>query len=224
MWLKMKNKLGLLAILAVVIVVVAVSGCSDNNSSSNNNASAITEKGTKVAIFNNGTTWAQVEMVGNATAKNGTNMTIWAETFIKPGGNVTIDLSQLLGYGNEKLPAGTTIRVQSWKGLFNTPGGGEGSLNIAFQGWSNTRYPAATDKITNVTYSPLNISALPANITDNTVFVATTPEELAKMQSSDTADQTPLYEEELIVVNADGSVTITIIRMPELCRAIASII
>jgi len=217
----MKNKVGLLAILAVVIVVVAVSGCSDNT---NNKASAISEKGTKIAIFNNGTTWAQVEMVGNATAKNGTNMTLWAETYIKPGGNVTIDLSQLLGYGNEKLPAGTTIRVQSWKGLFNTTSGGEGSLNIAFQGWSNTRYPAATDKITNVTYNPLSIAALPANITDNSVFVATTPEELAKMQSSDTADQTPLYEEELIVVNADGSVTITVTRLPELCRAIASII
>ena len=151
-------------------------------------------------------------------------MTLWADTFIKPNGNLTLDLSQALGYGNEPLPAGTTIRVQSWKGLFNTTGGGEGTLNIGFQGWSNTRYPEAKDAITNVTYTPLIISTLPSNITDSIAFIATTPEELAKIQPIDTSDQEPLYEEELIVVNADGTVTITITRVPELCRAIASIV
>jgi hypothetical protein len=225
MWLKMKNKVGLLAILAVVIVVVAVSGCSDNtSSSSNNNASAISEKGTKLAIINNGTTWAHVEMVANATHKNGTNMTFWADTFIKPNGNLTMDLSQVLGYNNEPLPAGTTIRVQSWKGLFNTQAGGEGTLNIGFQGWSNTRYPTSSAQVTNVTFNPLTIFALPANVTDSVAFMATTPEELAKIQSIDTTEQEPLYEEEVIVVNADGSVTITVTRPPELCRAIASLV
>ena len=217
----MKNKLGLFAILAVVIVVVAVSGCNDNTS---NNNTSVNEKSTKLAIVNNGTTWAHVEMVANATHKNGTNMTIWADTFIKPNGNLTIDLSQLLGYGNEPLPAGTTIRVQSWKGLFNTTGGGVGSLNIGFEGWSNTLYPTSNALITNVTFNPLNISTLPSNITDSIAYVATTPEDLAKIQSIDTTDQEPLFEEELIVVNADGSVTITITRVPELCRAIASIV
>ncbi|MBI4813011.1 MAG: hypothetical protein HY802_01165 [Methanobacterium sp.] len=217
----MKNKLGLFAILAVVIVVVAVSGCNDNTS---NNSTSVNEKSTKLAIINNGTTWAHVEMVANATHKNGTNMTIWADTFIKPNGNLTLDLSQLLGYGNEPLPAGTTIRVQSWKGLFNTTGGGVGTLNIGFEGWSNTLYPASNALITNVTFNPLNISTLPSNITDSIAYVATTPEDLAKIQSIDTTDQEPLFEEELIVVNADGSVTITITRVPELCRAIVSIV
>jgi len=221
----MKNKLGLLAILAVVIVVVAVSGCNDNTSStSNTSANAINEKSTKIAIINNGTTWAHVEMVANATNKNGSNMTLWADTFIKPNGNLTIDLSQALGYGNEPLPAGTTIRVQSWKGLFNTTGGGEGTLNIAFEGWSNSLAPPANTQKTNVTFNPLPISTLPANITDSIAFIATTPADLAKIQSIDTTDQEPLYEEELIVVNADGSVTITVTRVPELCRAIASIV
>lgn len=220
----MKNKIGLLAILAVVIVVVAVSGCNDNTQTNGTNANAINDKSTKVAIFNNGTPWAHVEMVANATHKNGTNMTLWADTFIKPNGNLTMDLSQALGYGNEPLPAGTTIRVQSWKGLFNTTGGGEGTLNIAFQGWSNTLYPTGTAQKTNVTFNPLPISTLPANITDSIAFIATTPEDLAKIQSIDSTDQEPLYEEELIVVNADGSVTITVTRVPELCRAIASIV
>jgi len=219
----MRKNLGLLAVLAVVLVVVAISGCSDNTST-NTNTNTINEKSTKLAIYNNGTTWAHVELVANATNKNGSNMTLWADTFIKPNGNLTLDLSNALGYGDEPLPAGTTIRVQSWKGLFDTTGGGEGTLNISFQGWSNNRYPTANDNSTNVTFSPLTINTLPANITDSIAYIATTPEELANIQSIDTSDQEPLYEEEIIIVNADGSVTIIISRVPELCRAIASIV
>jgi hypothetical protein len=217
----MRKNLGLLAVLAVVIVVVAVSGC-NNNPATNN----ITDKGTKVAIFNNGTTWAHVELNANATHKNGTDMIIGADTFIKPNGNVTIDLSQLLGYGNEPLPAGTTIRVQSWKGLFNETNGvgEEGTLDIFFQGWSNTKLPTDKDAKTNVTFNPLTINTLPSNITDSIAYVATTPEEIAKIMSIDTTEQEPLYEEEIITVNADGTVSITITVPPELCRAIASLI
>ena len=222
----MKNqKIGLLAILAVVIVVVAVSGCSDNNTKTNGtNASAISEKGTKLAIFNNGSTWAHVEIDANATNKNGTITTIGSDTFVKPNDNVTIDLSQILGYGNTPLPAGTVIRVQSWKGLFNTTGGGTGALNIAFQGWSNTRYPTASANVTNVTFNPLTISTLPANVTGSIAYIATTPEELANIHSIDTSSEEPLYEEEIITVNSDGSVTIVISKVPELCSAISSIV
>ncbi|MCC7551754.1 MAG: hypothetical protein KO316_09770 [Methanobacterium sp.] len=219
----MRKNLGLLAVLAVVLVVVAISGCSDNTNT-NTNTNTINEKSTKLAIYNNGTTWAHVELVANATNKNGSNMTLWADTFIQPNGNLTLDLSNALGYGDEPLPAGTTIRVQSWKGLFNTTGGGEGTLNIAFQGWSNTMYPTSNDPQTPVTFNPLTINTLPTNITDSIAYIATTPEELANIHSIDTSDQEPLYEEELIVVNADGSVTITISRVPELCQAISSIV
>jgi len=219
----MRKNLGLLAVLAVVLVVVAISGCSDNTST-NTNTNTINEKSTKLAIYNNGTTWAHVELVANATNKNGSNMTLWADTFIKPNGNLTLDLSNALGYGDEPLPAGTTIRVQSWKGLFDTTGGGEGTLDIAFQGWSNTRYPTTNDQRTPVTFNPLTINTLPSNITDSIIYLATTPEELANIQSIDTSDQEPLYEEEVIIVNADGTVTINISRVPELCQAISSIV
>ncbi|KAF5043008.1 hypothetical protein DSECCO2_506760 [anaerobic digester metagenome] len=220
----MKNKLGLFAILAVVIVVVAVSGCNDNTSTSNNaNASAINEKSTKLAIINNGTTWAHVEMIANATHKNGTNMTLGVDLFIKPGGNSTLDLSQALGYGNEPLPEGTTIRAQSWKGLANTPAGGEGVLNIVLQGWSNTTYPPANTNITPVTFSPVPIVEKPFNITDTMASIALTPDELTKIQSTYPV-QEPIFLEEIIIVNPDRSVTIIIVRPPELCRAIASIV
>lgn len=217
----MRKNLGLLAVLAVVIVVVAVSGCSNNNTTNN---TTINEKSTKLAIYNNGTTWMQIELVGNATAKNGTNLTVYAEAFIKPNGTATIDLSQILGYGDQALPAGTTIRFQSWKGLFNPTAGGEGTLNLTLQGWSNTLKPGTNDKTTNVTFTPVPIYQLPANINDTTVFLALNPTELSKITPFDTADQEPVYEEETITVNADGTVTVVISRVPELCRAIASIV
>lgn len=217
----MRKNLGLLAVLAVVIVVVAISGCSNNNNNQN-----INDKSTKLAITNNGTTWAHVELVGNATHKNGTNMTIWADTFIKPDDNVTIDLSDILGYGNEPLPPGTTIRFQSWKGLFNntTGVGDENTLNITFQGWSNNRYPTANDNMTNVTFSPMTVYQLHPDINESVVFLATTEEELAKIHKYDTSVEEPVYEEEILIVNQDGSVTIILSVPPELCRAIASIV
>ncbi|EKQ54216.1 MAG: hypothetical protein B655_0873 [Methanobacterium sp. Maddingley MBC34] len=222
----MRKNLGLLAILAVVIVVVAVSGCSNNNSNNTTNVNAINEKSTKVALYNNNNdTWLQVELVGNVTFKNGTNATFYSDVYVKPNGNATIDLSQLLGYGNEKLPANTTIRFQSWKGLFNTTNvGSQGNVNLTFQGWSNTLKPGADDKTTNVTYNPLTIYLLDSKINDTTIFVAFSPEELAKITPYDTAEQEPLYEEELIFVDENGKVTITVTRAPELCRAISSIV
>lgn len=216
----MNKNLGL-TILAVAIVAVALLGFFYYN---NYNAPKINDKSTKVAIYNNGTAWAQVILTTNATTKNGSNITLWIDTYTKPNGNVTIDLSELLGYGNEPLPPGTTFRIQSWKGLYNKTSGGVGTLNITFQGWSNTRYPTINDKSTNVTFTPLNISTLPSNITDSIAYIATTPDEITKLQSIEKADEQPLYEEEVITVNADGTVTITITRVPELCRAIASIV
>ena len=219
----MRKNLGLLAILAVVIVVVAVSGCNNNNTTNSNDVNA---KSTKLAIINNGDTWMQIELVANVTHKNGTNMTVYVENFIKPKENVTVDLSKMLGYGNEPLPAGTTIRVQSWKGLFNETNGvgDEGTLNITFQGWSKNLYPTADDQETPVTFNPVPIFQLPSEINKSVSFIATNEEELAKISGYDTAEQEPIYEEEIITVNADGTVTITITVPPELCRAIASLV
>ncbi len=216
----MRKNLGLV-ILAIIILIVALIGIFYYN---NYNAPQINENSTKIAIYNTGATWAEIILTTNTTTKNGTNITLWIDTYTKPNGNVTIDLSQLLGYGNEPLPAGTTFRIQSWKGLFNKTSGGVGTLNITFQGWSNTRYPTVNDKYTNVTFSPLNISTLPQNITDSIAYIATTPEDIARLQSIEKADEQPLYEEEVITVNEDRTVTITITRVPELCRAIASIV
>ncbi|MEG3223985.1 MAG: hypothetical protein BME94_00300 [Methanobacteriales archaeon Met13] len=210
-----------IVILVIIGAIVLLTGALNNPV----NPNPVQAASTKLAIHNNGSTWVQVEMVmNNVTNKNGTVKTYYVQSFIKPGGNVTIDLSQLLGYTNEKLPAGTTIRIQSWKGLFNQTPGGTDNLNISFQGWSNTLYPGATDEIVPVTYSPLPVAQLPASITDSIFWSSDNLAALQKVIPLDTADQEIVYEEEVITVDANGKVTITITRPPELCRAIASII
>lgn len=208
-------------ILVIIGAIVLLTGALTNPV----NPNPVQAASTKVAIHNNGSTWVQVEMVmNNVTNKNGTVKTYYVESFVKPGGNVTIDLSQLLGYANEKLPAGTTIRIQSWKGLFNQTPSGTDNLNISFQGWSNTLYPGATDEIVPVNYGPLPVAPLPTSITDSIFWSS---DDLAALQNViplDTASQEILYEEEVITVDANGKVTITITLPPELCQAIASIV
>jgi hypothetical protein len=223
----MKKIAAIPALLIFIFVVVAASGCIKIPSNINTNANTINENSTKLALYNNGNTWAQVELVANVTNKDGENITIYSDTFTKPSpnGNITIDLSQLLGYGNEKLPAGTTIRVLSWKGLFNNTNiGGTGTLNITMQGWSNTLKPGADDEKVNITFTPLTIYKLPSNITDNTIFLVNNPKDLSKISFYDSSDQEILFEEELITVDSNGKVTIRVTTPPELCSAISSIV
>lgn len=215
-------------IIGALIVIVLIIGAAlllTGSLTGPSQPSQVQAATTKVAIHNNGTTWAQVEMVlNNVTMKNGTVKTFYIESFIKPGGNVTIDLSQLLGYTNEKLPGGTTIRIQSWKGLFNETVTGDSDLNISFQGWSNTLYPGAHDEIVPVNYGPLPVAKLSPRITDSIFWSADDLAKLEDIADLDTPDQEILYEEEVITVDENGKVTITITLPPELCRAIASIV
>ncbi len=220
----MDNRI-IIGALIVIVLIIGAALLLTGALTGPTNPNQVQAATTKVAIQNNGTTWAQVEMVmTNVTMKDGTQKTFYMESFIKPGGNVTIDLSQLLGYPNEKLPAGTIIRIQSWKGLFNETVIQNQNLNISFQGWSNTLYPGADDVIVPVNYGPLPVSQLPSSITDSIFWSS---DDLAKLQQVvplDTASQEILYEEEVITVDANGKVTITITRPPELCEAIASIV
>lgn len=220
----MDNRIIIGAVI-VIVAIIAVALLLAGSLSGPANPNQVQAATTKVAIQNNGTTWAQVEMVlNNVTMKNGTVKTFYVESFVKPGGNVTIDLSQLLGYDNEKLPAGTTIRIQSWKGLFNETVTQNQNLNISFQGWSNNLYPGADDEIVPVNYGPLPVAQLPSSVTDSIFWSSDDLAKLKDVVPLDTASQEILYEEEVITVDANGKVTITITVPPELCQAIASIV
>jgi len=202
-------------LVLIILAAVAVSGCT-----SKTNSTSINQSSTKVAFFNNGTTWFHFDaVIENMTLKNGTVQNYYVEGYMKPGGNVTMDLSGLAGYGNQALPAGTTVRVMAWKGLFNqTIITNSSEMNLIMQGWSNYLNPTSNDTQYNVTVQNLPVNQLPANITDNTLLITTNPASLAEDNDSAT---TPVFEEEIFTVDANGKVTMVYVTPATLCNIVA---
>ena len=213
----MKNSKNVIILLVLIILAaVAVSGCT-----SKTNSTSLNQSSTKVAFSNNGTTWFHFDaVIENMTLKNGTVQNYYVEGYMKPGGNVTMDLSGLAGYGNQPLPAGTTVRIMAWKGLFNqTLTTNSSEMNLIMQGWSNYINPTSNDTKYNVTVQNLPVNKLPANITDNTFLVSTNPASLAEDNDSAT---TPIFEEEVFTVDANGKVTMVYITPATLCNIVAN--
>jgi hypothetical protein len=208
----MKNsKNAIVLIILIVLIAVAVSGCSTKNNS------AVNQSSTKLAFTNNGSTWFHFDAaIENMTLKNGTVQNFYVEGYMKPNGNVTIDLSGLAGYGNQPLPAGTTVRVLAWKGLFNqTVTSNSSDMNLLMQGWSKNLVPQSNDLKYNVTFQNLPVNQLPANITDNTLIVNTDPSTIQDPAAE--AAMEPIFEEEVFTVNADGTVTMVFVTPATLC-------
>lgn len=194
----------------LVLIAVAVSGCTSKTNSTVNQSS------TKLAFTNNGTTWFHFDaVIENMTLKNGTVQNFYVDGYIKPNGNVTMDLSGLAGYGNEPLPAGTTVRVLAWKGLFNpTLSSKSGDMNLVMQGWSKNLQPQNDDLKYNVTVQNIPVNQLPANITDNTIIINTDPATITGNGSS----TEPVFEEEIFTVDGNGKVTMVFVTPATLCN------
>ncbi len=212
-------------IIAIVLIAVIVIGALAATTlfKPNNPANATTTQGTKVSFQNNGTTWLHLDVIfENATLKNGTNQTFYSEMWIKPNGTTTIDLSQLLGYGDNKLPAGTTIRLLAWKNLFNNTTSANGALNLNLQGWSGSLQPVSSDAITNVMFSGMVVQKLPNGVRDSIYWIDNDMNKLEQQQGFiDDNDANWVYEEEILTVDSNGKVTITLTVLPELCSLIA---
>jgi len=215
----MKNNRSVIILLVLIVfAAVAVSGCTSKTNSTNVNNSS-----TKVAFINNGTTWFHFDaVIENMTLKNGTVQNYYVQGYMKPGGNVTMDLSSLAGYGNQQLPAGTTVRVMAWKGLFNqTLKTNSSDLNLIMQGWSNYLNPTSNDSQYNVTVQNIPVNQLPSNITDNTLIISTDPSTIEESNGTNTSSMEPVFEEEVFTVNANGKVTMTYITPATLCNIVA---
>lgn len=223
-------------IVVIVLVAIIVIGALAATTFMKPQGQQVTagDAATKLAFYNNGSTWLHLDVVmENVTLKNGTVRNFYAEIFLKPGnGTAVIDLSNLSGYGNEKLPAGTNITILAWKGLFmpanSTPAvGSTADLNLNMQGWSNTGQPTTDDTIYNVFYPQLNITQLPTisgnPITDDTVIIKTVAKDV-QFTPEITNSQEPISEQELLTVDENGKVTITIIQAPTLCSLMAHIV
>ena len=216
----MKSRNSIILLVLIALIAVAVSGCT-----SNTNSTSVNQSSTKVAFFNNGSTWFHFDaVIENMTLKNGTVQNYYVEGYMKPGGNVTIDLSGIAGYGNQQLPAGTTIRVMAWKGLFNqTVASNSSDMLLNMQGWSKTLTPASDDLAYNVSVPNLPVNQLPANITDNTLIVGTDPAMIQDESGNDSAME-PVFEEEIFTVDANGKVTLVFVTPATLCSIVAHII
>ncbi len=135
------NTLIVAGVLIAVIVVGALAATTLMNNNGNP-VSAASAEATKLAFQNNGTTWLHMDVIlENVTLKNGTLQTSYHELWIKPNGTIVMDLSNLAGYGAEKLPPGTNMRILAWKGLYNNTTATNGELNLNMQGWSGTLQP-----------------------------------------------------------------------------------
>jgi hypothetical protein len=212
------STIGIAIILIAVIAIGAFALTSTSSLAPGSPVAAANDKSTKLDIHNNNPNlWCHVDLVFNATAKNGTTQTYYAEVFAKPNSNATLDLSNLLGYGNEPLPP-MNITILSWKGVFNTTSGGTGDLNFYMQGWSNTAQPGTGDQKYNITYPGLPIGQLPASITDNFIKASTNP---ADVETLDNDAFEPLFEQEILTVDAQGKVTLNIVIPPTLCTTLA---
>lgn len=227
------NQLIIAVVLVAIIVIGTLAAITFMQPKEPQTTTITGNNSTKLAFYNNGTTWLYLDVVlENVTLQNGTTQNFYAQVFLKPNnGTVVIDLSNLTGYGNQKLPAGTNITILAWKGLFmpanSTPAVGDTSdLVLNMQGWSNTAQPGSDDVIVNVFFPQLNITQLPTisgnTITDDTVIIKTNPKEVQFIpEISD--DQKPIFEQEVLTIDQDGKVTITIVQAPELCKLVANI-
>ena len=223
----MKNsKNAIIAIVLIALIAVAISGCTTKTNSTSVNASSVNASSTKIAFINNGTTWFHFDaVIENMTLKNGTVQNFYIEGYMKPGGNVTIDLSNIAGYGDQQLPAGTTIRVLAWKGLFNqTITSNTGTMDLIMQGWSKNLNPTSDDQTYNVTMQNIAVNQLPANITDNFIKIGTDPANWHSNIPDIAASQEEIFEEEIFTVDANGKVTMVFVTPATLCNSIAHMI
>lgn len=179
------------------------------------------EKSTKLAVYNNHPRhWLHLDLVlENVTSKDGSVKTYYVDVMIKPGERLDIDLSQILGYTNEKLPPGTTIRILSWKGLANVNPGGTDTLNMDLQGWSNTAQPGNSAQKLNIIYNPAPVLKHPEGITQSQYLVSTVA---ADLRGVDLQNEN-IYEEEILTIDDTGNVNIRLMVTPELCTIIANI-
>ena len=173
---------------------------------------------TKITYYNDGTTWVHMNVIyENVTLKNGGVQTFYSDVYIKPKSSVTIDLSKLAGYGNEKLPPGTKINILTWKELVNgTVNAPTATLEQRIQGWSNTLNPEPSDRYVIIKYPGLTVNNLPNFLKDNSLYVGTDINKLQLFLKGDSY----VHEQILLMVDSNGEVKMIFLEIPELCKVV----
>lgn len=173
---------------------------------------------TKVTYYNDGTTWVHMNVIyENVTLKNGGVKTFYSDVYIKPKSSVTVDLSNIAGYGNQRLPTGTKINILTWKelvnGTINTP---TATLEQRIQGWSNTIDPQPNDRYYIIKYPGLTINSFSGSINNNYIYTGSNINELQLFLEG----KYSAHEQILLIVDPDGRVRMIFLEIPQLCKVV----
>ena len=76
---------------------------------------AVSGSATNVEFQNNATTWKHVVAAFDIIKTDGSKKRIYSDLWIKPRGTANVDLSRALGYGNQPLPKGTKVKMNTYK-------------------------------------------------------------------------------------------------------------
>lgn len=191
---------------------------------------SLTVNGSKVSIINNNTdVWVNWYMeVENAAYKNGTPQKFYMNAYIKPGENVTFDLSDMLEYGNETLPTDTNLTVLAWGALLSDTTGSTGQLTATFVGWTKNQIipdpPTFWRNAINPRVLDENkqqpIGQLPAGLTGSTILIGTTPGDVDTYQI-DSTQQTFVQLD--IIIDDEGVPHFKYREQPVLCEFMAQV-
>jgi hypothetical protein len=146
-------------------------------------------------------------LIENGSAKNMNITTFYVEAWLKPNENETsvdnltgkeiIDLSNILGYGNQAIPNGATFPTKIWIGLYG-PGINESAepvnnMNFMMQGWSMNSSPPSNPRLVTVKaidpelysfqFQNIHVNPLPSGITDNELNIINDPSTFATLLS-----------------------------------------
>lgn len=192
--------------------------------------SSLTVNGSKVSIINNNTdVWVNWYMeVEDATYKNGTPQKFYINAFIKPGENVTFDLSDMLEYGNEVLPTDTNLTVLAWGAPLSDTAGSTGQLTATFVGWTKNQIIPDPPTFWRNAINPMvleenpqqYIGQLPSGLTGSTILIGTSPGEVDIYQI-DNIQQIFLQLD--IIIDDEGVPHFKYRSPPVLCEIIAQV-
>jgi hypothetical protein len=214
----MQKNIKMAAALIIVVAIGALLLTVYNGTQNQVTSGTPVAAATKLTYYNDGTTWVHMNVIyENVTLKNGGTKTFYSDIYIKPGSSATVDLSNLAGYGNEKLPSGTKINVLTWKelvnGTVNTP---TATLEQRMQGWSNTLNPQSSDRYYIIKYPGLTVNSLPDFIKDNYLYTGSDINKLLLFLQGNS----PVHEQIRLMVDSNGKVYMVFLEIPELCHVV----
>lgn len=209
-------------IALVAVVIVAVLGIAAFTLTNNGQSSTSNGKGTDMAFYNQANCWVHaVVVISNVTVANQTKPdTYFAEVWMKPqSGTTQINLSDLLGYGDKALPAGTTMRVKVLRDLASNDYAGQNQTsNSTIKVWSDAKTaPANSAVLQNIQLSQL-VYAMSSNVTDDSINVTSD----ASQGASFLENVHCAHYEFLLTVNADGTAGLTLTQPVVFCEHMAT--